>query len=106
MAITPSFLSLPPEIRNRIYEFAFTPADGLGHVHNRASSGKKSFFYDTGCGGTYYNATLKDEFDRLKYVNHQLYSRQLVWSSSTFQSSFSTVYLHLDVLAELKWSGS
>lgn len=75
MATTPSFLSLPPEIRSRIYEFALTPEDGLRHVHNRAPSGKKSFFYERDRRCTFPQPTLEVEFNQLKYVNHQLYSK-------------------------------
>ncbi|KAH6644137.1 hypothetical protein C7974DRAFT_439401 [Boeremia exigua] len=78
MASSPTLLSLPPEIRNRIYEFALTPDRGaLYHVYNQASSGKKSFFFEPSSPEPVDFSPALDaqaEFNQLKYVNRQLYS--------------------------------
>jgi hypothetical protein len=77
MTTTTSFLSLPPEIRNRIYIFALTPSGVLEYFENDASSGRKSFFYAAQHGivsSGHGHSNHDTEYNQLQYVNRQLHS--------------------------------
>ncbi|KZM23488.1 hypothetical protein ST47_g5361 [Ascochyta rabiei] len=65
MTTVPTFLSLPPEIRNRIYQYALTPATGLVYREDEATRKQKAFFCDS--------QSKVVEFNQLKYANRQLH---------------------------------
>lgn len=65
-----TLVSLPPEIRNRIYEFALNSDGALCYFAAEASSNRKSFFY-THPQPDSHSPT---EFNQVKFVNRQLYS--------------------------------
>ncbi|KAJ4352977.1 hypothetical protein N0V95_003770 [Ascochyta clinopodiicola] len=65
MTAAPTFLSLPPEIRNRICQYALTPATGLVYRENKAVLKQKAVFCDS--------ENEASEFNQLKYVSRQLY---------------------------------
>jgi hypothetical protein len=66
-----TLLSLPPEIRNRIYEFAMNSNGALFYFVADVSSNRKSLFH-TNFQSDVHKAT---DFDQLKFVNRQLYSK-------------------------------
>lgn len=98
MAKMHNLVSLPPEIRNHIYEFALTPKRGaLGHVEVRTSAGTTSFLCETG----HAESTLGSEFNQLKYVNRQLYSE-----TATMELKYSGNLVFHDVYSPLRPSGA
>jgi len=70
VGIATTLLSLPPEIRNRIDEFALNSNGALFYFASDAASKRRSFFFTH----RRLDSHSPTEFDQLQFVNRQLYS--------------------------------